>query len=431
MTRARAALVAAILMLASGCVTAGSPVAVDDDTIEVFGPWRGADADRFAELVAPFEASTGIDVRYVGSVDFVSDLRQRAGEASDPPDVAIVPQAGLIRDLASKGWIVPLQPGVETAVEDNLDPEIAALGEVDGTGYGLPFRITIKSLVWYRPDLFAARGWSIPETLDELQVLVDRIATAGDIVPWCAGIQAGSATGWVATDWSEDLVLRTVGPERYQGWASGDIGFADPDIAAAFTMFRSLVLEPGRALGGVRGVIETPVDESVLPLFENPPQCALHRQADFAANWFPDGTSIGSDGDVNFFVLPAATAGTGDGPPIVVGSDQAVQFRTGENIDAFMTYLAGPEAAAIWARRGGFISPNLSLPDDAYPDDHHTELARALEDSTAVVFDASDQMPPAIGSDLLWARITDWVANIDDYPTFAVAIDTARAESES
>ncbi len=391
-----------------------------------FGPWRGTDADHFAEVLAPFEASTGIQVRYVGSVDFVRDLIQRTGEGNDPPDVAMVPQPGLVRQLAIDGQIVPLGRDVQAAIAGELG-SAATLGEVDGTLYAAPFRITVKSLVWYPPDVFDDNGWSIPDSLDELEILVDMIESSGDITPWCLGINAGSATGWAATDWTEDLVLRSIGPERYQQWANGDIEFADPDIAAEFSRFRNLVLESGRVLGGIRGVVETPVDQAVEPLLAQPPLCALHRQADFAASWFPSGTSIGPDGDVNFFVLPGISAS--DAPPIVVGGDQAVQFRSDDEIDQLITYLVSADAAAIWAGRGGFLSPNPSIPADAYPDAYLRELTQAFADAPAVAFDASDQMPPAIGSDLLWDQITNWVAGVDDYATFAATLDTARAEA--
>jgi alpha-glucoside transport system substrate-binding protein len=416
---------ATLVLLTSACVGGESAEPIDRDTIEVFGPWRGTDADKFADVLAPFEATTGIDVRYVASVDFVRDLIQRTGEDNDPPDVAMVPQPGLVRQLALDGDIVPLERDVQAAIIANLG-SAATFGEVDGTLYAAPFRFTVKSLVWYSPDVFRDNGWDIPATLDELETLVDMIASSGAITPWCLGINAGSATGWPATDWTEDLVLRSIGPERYQQWVTGDIEFADPDIAAAFARFQTLVLEPDRVLGGVRGVVDTPVDEAVGPLFGQEPLCALHRQADFAANWFPSGTSIGPEGDVDFFILPGLTAT--DAPPIVIGGDQAVQFRADDDIDQLIIYLSSADAAAIWAGRGGFLSPNPSVPSDVYPQDFMGELTAAIADETALVFDASDQMAPAIGSDLLWDHITSWVAGVDDYATFAAALDSARAD---
>ncbi len=412
----------------SACSGGGSAYDPAAGTIEVFGPWRGSDADRFAEVLAAFEDESGLDVQYVGSADFVTDLQFRAGEGNDPPDVAIVPQPGVIDRLITDGQIVPLGPDVRDTVVENFGTGSTETATDDDL-YAIPYRVTVKSLVWYRPDQFAENGWSIPESIDELDALVASIQASGEVAPWCLGIESGTATGWVATDWTEDLVLRSIGPERYQRWANGEIDFADPDIAGAFDRFRTLALDRGRPLGGVRGVVETPVSEAILPLLTDPAGCALHRQADFAVNWLPEGTSIGPDGDIDFFVLPAATAG--ESPPLVIGGDQVVQFRTGEDLDELMTFLAGPEAAQIWARRGGFLSGNRQVPDDAYPNAYLQELSAALAAAPALVFDASDQMPPAIGSDLLWERITTWLAGALDYDTFAAEIDEARSAAEA
>ena len=425
MTRAAALAVVVTGLLAAAC--AGGTEPDELEVVEVFGPWRDVDADRFAEVLAPFEDESGIEIRYVGSVDFVSDLLGRTGEGNNPPDVAMVPQPALVRQLAADGHIFPLEANLEATVVESYGADGAALGAIDGTQYAVPYRTTIKSLVWYRPDVFTDRGWVVPATLGELTTLVDRIEADSDIAPWCLGINAGSATGWAATDWTEDLVLRSIGLDRYQQWATGGIEFADPAIADAFAQFRALTLDPGQTLGGIRGIVETPVDQAILPLLDDPPGCAMHRQADFAENWLPDGTTIGPDGDIDVFVLPGTTDTP---PPLVVGGTQAVQFNTDTDTNALMAYLASPQAASIWARQGGFLSLNQLVPDDTYPDDHLRQLTAAFGQAPAIAFDASDQMPPAIGADLLWDRITAWVAGTDDYPTFASTIDDARATNE-
>ena len=427
MNGAKALGLAIVVALCAGCTSPSSDLD-EANEIEVFGTWRDTDADRFAEVLAGFEEDSGIDVRYVGSVDFVDDLLARTGDVGNPPDVAMVPQPALVRQLAATGEIVPLSDAVQDTVVENFGPDGADLGSIDGISYGVPYRVTVKSLVWYRPDVFAERGWTLPATLDELTDLVERIAADGDIAPWCLGINAGSATGWAATDWTEDLVLRSLGPERYQQWADGVIEFSDPDIADAFDQFRALALDMGRSLGGVRGIVETPVDEAIQPLLDDPPGCAMHRQADFAENWLPDGTTIGPDGDIDVFILPGITDAA---PPLVIGGTQAVQFERGSDIDALMAYLASPEAAMIWARRGGFLSLNDRVPDDAYRDDFLRQLTAAIDEAPAVAFDASDQMSPEVGADLLWDGITAWVAGTDGYATFAAAIDQARAGGDA
>jgi alpha-glucoside transport system substrate-binding protein len=413
---------------AAGCVGGGEPSAISATTIEIFGPYRGAEADRFVETLRPFTRATGIPVRYIGSVDFVDDLLLRTGEGNDPPDVAVVPQPGLVRQLADEEKLVPLDTETIEGVVAHTPPSLVRLSRIGGKLYTIPFRVSVKSLVWYRPDVFAQHGWSPPHTLDELDELVRRIRRQADLTPWCFSMAAGTATGWAATDWVEDLVLRTAGLSRYRAWARGSLPFSSPAIESAFDQFRSLVLAPGRVDGGLAGVVETPVEEAGLPLFDDPPGCVLYKQADFAVAWMPSGTSIGADGNVNWFVLPGDTSAP---PPLLLGGDQIVQFRRDPSVDALMAYLAGPTAGESWVRAGGFISPKVSIPPGAYPEQYAEALATALDESPVLAFDASDQMPPAIGSGLLWSSITRWVSGVEDFAAFAAEIDAAFAESAS
>jgi alpha-glucoside transport system substrate-binding protein len=425
--RLAAALAVLVCCATVGCTGGGERSATSTRTIEIFGPYRGAEADRFVETLRPFTRATGIPVRYIGSVDFVDDLLLRTGEGNDPPDIAVVPQPGLVRQLADEGTLVPLDEQTTNAVIAHTPPSLVRLSRIGGKHYSIPFRVSVKSLVWYRPEVFAKHGWTPPQTLDQLADLVRRIQREG-LTPWCFSMAAGTATGWAATDWVEDLVLRTAGISRYRAWASGTLPFSSPAIESAFDRFRSLVLAPGRVVGGLADVVETPVEEAGLPLFDDPPGCVLYKQADFAVGWMPSGTTIGPDGDVNWFVLPGIS---GAPPPLLLGGDQIVQFRRDPDVDALMAYLAGPTAGESWVREGGFISPKVSIPPSAYPEQYAEALARALEESPVLAFDASDQMSPAIGSGLLWSSITSWVAGVEDYDTFAKRIDTALADAAS
>jgi alpha-glucoside transport system substrate-binding protein len=427
-SRRLSAVAAAGLVLAAGCGSDDLRTDVDRD-IEVFGPYQNEEADRFEEVLEQFERDTGIGVRYVGSSDFVADLRQRAGVGRNPPDVAMVPQLGVIRQLIDDGMLAPLTAETQQVVLDDFLISAALFGESEMSEYTVPFRVAFKSLVWYRPSVFEEHGWTPPVTLDELHDLVDRIQEEDDITPWCFGIEAGSATGWPATDWTEDLVLRRLGVDAYQRWATGSLDFADPEIEAVFEELRELVLASGRTEGGVTGIIEMPVDEALGPLFDDPPGCALYKQADFAVGWMPDGTTIGADGTVDFFPLPAEE--DGGGIPVLAGADHAVQFRSTPEIDRLMAYLATPEAAETWIRHGGFLSPNETVPDDAYPEDYLLALATVLGSASELAYDASDQMPPSIGSDLLWDQITRWIAGVDTYPVFAATIDDAWARYDA
>ena len=422
MRRLAASVIAAALVVTACSGRGGSERGSDEtDVLRIFGPYRGAEADLFAASLARFELRTGIEVRYTGSANFVSDLRARVLDGVSVPDVAIVPQPGVIDGLIGSDRLVPLDDTTLAAVEENYGADGGEL--VDGR-FAAPYRSTIKSLVWYRPDVFDEHGWTVPTTLDQLTDLVEEIqaAPAAGLAPWCFTMFAGSATGWAATDWVEDLLLREAGPEVYDEWISGERDFSDPEIVDAFETFRDLVLLNGRVAGGLAAIVETDVTEASGPLFGEDPGCAMYKQATFAADWFPDDVTVGDD--VDFFVMP----GDGGTPPLVTGGDHLVQFSDDERVDQLMQFLVSPDGSREWARRGGYLSDRISVDGDYY-DEIDQRFAGVLLEDRVERFDASDSMPPEIGAALFWTEITNWIRGATTLDEFLATMDEARDPS--
>ncbi len=393
-----------VALVAAACGSTGND-ADDDSTVIVFGPYVGVDADRFAAVLDDFEAESGVDVTYTGSLDFVADLRQRS-VGNQRPDVAVVPQPAVVDALIDADALAPLAPAPFDAVRSSFDPDDLAQLPWDPR-YVVPYRANTKSLVWYRPDVFAEQGWAVPSTLEQLARLVDTVQRDGEMAPWCFSIFAGSATGWPATDWVEDVVLRRAGPEVYDRWAAGQLSWQDDAIRDAFDEFHDLVLADERAAGGTRAVLQTEVPRTSAPMFATPTGCAMYKQASFAEDWFPAGTEIGQNGDVDFFVLPGTTGGD---TRLVAGGDAAVAFDDRAEVTALLAFLAGPDGGRAWAERGGFVSERIDVEVDDYYSDGDALFADLLRSETVTRFDASDTLPPEIGADLLWGLVTAWIA---------------------
>jgi len=402
----------------------------DRDAIEIFGPYRGAEADNFAASLKGFEQDTGIEVHYTGSADFVSDLQQRVESGLDAPDIAVVPQRGLITDLVERDLVVALDDRTLTAIDENYGGRADDLTR-GADGFVAPYRIAPKSLVWYRPDVFTQHGWEVPATFDELVDLVDRIGaedtTDAGIAPWCFAMAAGTATGWAATDWVEDVVLHQAGTDAYDQWTAGTLAWDDPTIRQALTTVDDLVVAAGRSVGGLRRILQGDVTEASAPMFADPPGCAMYKQASFAQSWFPDDVVIGED--VDFFVMPGTDPA--ESSPMIIGADGLVQFNDDQRVDELMAYLVSPDGGREWARRGGYLSGRTSVDLDTYYTDTDRQFAEVLLDGRELRFDASDLMPPEIGSGLLWREITAWVAGTSSLDGFVTTIDDAIAASDT
>lgn len=410
--------IVAMAVLAAGCGGSNNE-AEADSVVRIFGPYRGVEADLFVAGFDDWADEQGIDIRYTGSSTFIDDLRYQVLEIAVPPDIALIPQPGVVRSMVQLDRAVPIPAETEAAVAGNYEPSILDLGRIDGVLVGLPYRTSAKSLVWYRPDVFAANGHEIPDSLEDLERLVDEIADLG-LTPWCMGIEAGGATGWVATDWVEDLILRQWGEAVYADWIAGTVPFGDPRIAQSFATFRSLVLEPGRVAGGIAEVLSTSTQGADDLLFTDPPGCVLYRQFSTAFGWMPPGTTLGSD--VDFFAFPGDPTTTAS---MIAGLDLAVAFDDRPEVRAVLERLANPAAVARWAAEGSFVSP-LRIPEPTTfysPED--LRFAKELFEAEQLLPDGSDSMPGSIGTTLFWGEITQWLSSAQSYDAMAATMDAA------
>lgn len=196
------------------------------ETITIAGPWTGEDARLVNSVLAYFEEATGATVNYSGSDSFEQDIVISA-QAGSPPNIAVFPQPGLAADLAARGFLSPLAEGTDDWIRENYaaGDSWVDLGTYEGPDgealFGFFYKVDVKSLVWYSPEQFEEAGYEVPQTMEELKDLTQQIADDG-VTPWCIGLGSGAATGWPATDWVEDIMLRLHEPEVYDDWVSKD-----------------------------------------------------------------------------------------------------------------------------------------------------------------------------------------------------------------
>jgi alpha-glucoside transport system substrate-binding protein len=384
--------VAVAVLAAVSCT--GPPPATDPalrgQRIEVLAVWSGTEQLRFEAVIEAFERATGASVDYTSAGHGVAaELDARAVEGR-LPDVAFLPQPGLLRRFAADGRLVPLDDLTATVVARNYGAAWRALGSANGRLYGVWFKAANKSLVWYNVGLFEQAGVVPPADLDGLLKVARRLAAAG--IP---AFSVGGADGWTLTDWFENLYLRIAGPEQYDLLSDHRLPWTDQSVRTTLHLLLEL-LDPALVAGGIGEALETTYEASVVQTFATPPAAAMVFEGDFVAGVVTGRTEaqLGLRADV--FPFP----GRGDHTPAVVGGgDAAVLMRPSDAGAAFVRFLAGPGAAAIWAEQGGFISPNVNVDITAYPDETSRSVARRLlEAGDGFRFDLSDLQPAAFGA---------------------------------
>jgi alpha-glucoside transport system substrate-binding protein len=359
---------------------------------------------------APFEKCTGATIKGEFDKTFEAQILVRA-KAGNLPDIGIVPQPGLLKALVATGKAVPANQATTDMVDKNFSESWKGYGTVDGKFYAPPQNASMKSLVWYSPKEFKDKGYTAPTTLDELKALSDKIAATGK-KPWCAGISSGEATGWPITDWMEDMMLRTAGPEEYDKWVNHEIAFNSAGPTAALDAVGAYLKNDkyvNGGLGNVKSIASTTFQDGGLPITKG--QCSFHRQASFyAANW-PKGTTVSPDGDVFAFYLPGKAA---TDKPVLGGGEFMLGFRDAPEVHAFQTYVASTTWANLAEQGGGgrSVTPNKNAdPAKCSACSDIDKLAiSVLQDPKAVFrFDGSDAMPSAVGSNSFWKQATNWI----------------------
>jgi len=391
----------------------------EGESVTIF---TAAGEEQAAAFQAEFEgctADTGIEVVVEGSPDF-EVLSVTRAEAGDAPDIYNFPQPGLMMDLARDGYLVDLSTFLDDAyMQSAYSDAWINSGKVDGTLYGIWHNADVKSLVWYAKPAFDAAGYEIPETWDDLLALSDQIVADGG-VPWCIGIESSTATGWPATDWIEDIMLRTAGAEAYDKWTTGELKFDSPEVKQAFETAGNIFFNEDYVLGGTTGILTTNFGDSPLPLFDDPPGCFLHRQASFIVNFFPEGAEVGTD--VDYFYLPPID--TALGKPVLGSGSLLSMGQDRPAVREVMKFLTTPESVKYEVENGLFVAPQNNVPDDWYPSDALRGFAAILANADTFRFDGSDLMPAAVGAGSFWTGITEWV-NGADLDTTLANIDAA------
>ncbi len=386
-----------------------------------FGDLTGTTVGVYTSILPPeqeaheasyelFTTCTGAEVDYDGSDQFETQLVVRV-KAGNAPDIAYIPQPGLLQTVVASGEVEAAPTPTADNVDEFFGEDWKGYGTVDGTFYAAPLGASVKSFVWYSPSMFSDNGWEVPETWDDMIALSDEIADSG-MKPWCVGIESGEATGWVATDWLEDAVLRDAGADTYDQWVNHEIAFDDPAIVESLDRVGEIMKNPDYVNGGfgdVNSIATTAFQDGGLPILDG--KCALHRQASFYAAQWPEGTNVNEDGDVFAFYLPPTNEE--NGKPVLGGGEFVAAFSNEPQVQAFQTYLS----TDVWANEkaqatpgGGWVSANTGLDIANLTSPIDQLSAETFQDPEAVFrFDGSDQMPSAIGAGAFWKEMTAWV----------------------
>jgi len=416
-----------LLVILSMIAVACGGGSLEGEEVFITGALVGNDAAGFQENFDSFTEETGIIVSFQGSDNFEQEVQIQM-ESGDTPDIALWPQPGAVVDAANRGYLVSLEDlGVDMdEYRSSFSSYIVGLGEVDGAHYGGAHAFNLKSIVWYQPAEFEARGYSIPGTWDEMIALADQIVADG-MTPFCFGMYSNGASGWLATDWMEDIMLRTgEGTATYDKWVSHDIPFNDPVVKNAATFLSQIMHTEGYVVGGTDAIVSTYFGNAQDPMFEKDangnPGCFMHRQASFITSFWPEAAQAGAGSETTVFPFPAMDDGL---PKAALGAgDMFGVFNDRDATKAVVEYMLSDNFFEAAAQRpdNSRIYGHVDFDTSLYSKDITRVLADTITGAlaeNAFRFDASDLMPPEVGAGSFWKEMMNLAVEGPGY------IDTA------
>jgi alpha-glucoside transport system substrate-binding protein len=407
---------------ANGGGTTGEAAEDVSGNVSILALWTAGEQASFKAVIDGFNQQyPNVNVTYRSAPD-VRPVLSTAIQGGNPPDLAAVPNPGLMRDFQARGALKPIEFARDT-VEQNFSPSWVELASVEDQLYGVFFKGANKSTVWYSKAAFEDAGIEPPEDWDAFLEAAETLKQSG--VP---AYSIGASDGWVLTDLFENIYLRTAGPEKYDQLTNHEIKWTDPSVKEALTEMAKVLSDTENIFGGTSGALQTDFATSTNPVGKKPPEAAMVIEGDFVAGVIQTQTKAKPGTDFDFFEFPAIN----DSPPVVMGGgDMIIMFKDNPASRAFLEYLATPEAAEIWVKRGGFSSPNKEVDENAYPDPILKRSAVALAQAETFRFDLSDLTPSAFGGDAMFRILQDFTSNPDDVDGTAQKLEAEAAKAYS
>ena len=428
--RGRTSILAVTTLIAASALAGcggGSGSGKDDKSVTIWSSIDQPVQDGLNKTLSAEAKAKGITVKWQ-KVENINQLIMQKIQANDTPDIAFIPQPGVVADIVKRNKAFPLDNVMDmSSLKSSMIPGTLEAGTVKGKLYGLLVSASNKSLIFYPKKAWAQAGYTAPTTIDELNALTDKIKSDGN-TPWCMGIESDTATGWPATDWFEDLIMRVGSPQDYKDWVSHKVKFDSDVVKKAADEFSKLMFTDGNVLGGRKAIASTNFGTAGNAMFKSPkPGCWMYKQGSFITGFFPKTVTANLDANVGVFGFPPASAG-GDNPVLGAG-DMATMLDNSKSTQTVMKLLSDKAIGNEAAGSSSFFSPHKDFDLTKYPNDLTRQVAKVAYGSSEFLFDGSDAMPGEVGAGTFWKDMTAWISGQEDLGTALKNIDDSWPSS--
>lgn len=231
---------------------------------------------------------------------------------------------------------------------------------------------------------------------------------------WCLDIESGASTGWIATNWLEDLILHQQGPDVYDQWANQELLSGSDEITLSMLEIGKLIFIEDAVFGGNKRMVRKEFRNNYRNLLDEKNSCVFSWSGHFATNYFPSDRDYSSDYD--FFKFPSQNNKDG---MVGIGDALIVVNQTRES-NTVINALIDDNFGKKWMSKNDstYIPANKNFKISSINNELTIKEAKLIKNSLEkdlFRYDASELMERRIGADSLWYAMTKYIELTSKY----------------
>lgn len=380
-------------------------IAYDPAELTIIGP-EFHDQDYFEEELNIISNKLNVKIKYKGVTDPESYL---INNPDHNVSLAVIPNPQGVTNLADRGLISNLNSLRidENLIQDIYSDHLVDLVSLSGDTYAGWLRLFPNSLIWYDISKISQYENINFQSFDSLVSETKKIADDG-VTPWCSNSESSSSTGWIQTNWLEDVILSKYGPDIYDRWMNMDIQVSNVKIFSSIKVIGELLFYPNHTYGGSKSAYNYEFRNLPKIMLNPNNECFMSWSGHYFRYYIPDNYIYGEDyGVAKLPYINIENTVVGIGDSIVLVNNNEVSMKV-------ISQILSKDFGQTWSsyRDSEYISANKRFEISNINNDLTKYEFEILHDALIhdlFRYDASEIMPRDFGSNSLWKFFNDYM----------------------
>ena len=384
--------------------TVFSLFANDPPEVVIIGP-EFHEQQYFVEELNIIANELGIKIKYEPVSDTETFIIDNPNSSSS---IAIIPNPQGVVNLAERKLIYSLDDVlVDNNSIFNLYPNhLISIVSHEDSIYGGWTRLFPNSLIWYDISKFEQHNVKF-DSFETLLEGTKKIADNGTS-PWCANSESAASTGWVQTNWMEDVLLTKYGPKVYDEWSKLKIDASNVKIFLSIKHMEDFIFYDNHIYNGPGSIISKEFRNLPKVLLDDSTECFMSWSGHYFRYYIPEDYQYLKDFAVtNVPKINFENSVVGIGDNIVLTKDNELSKKV-------ISKILSKNFGEIWSsyQDTEFISANQNFNKQIINNEltkfEYSIVHDALQ-KDLFRYDASEIMARPIGSNLLWKLFKEYI----------------------